>query len=101
MYIFTFIYYNAAGDALLCIWKVSPRTATNEATMFVEEETASIPDIQSALRMARRAAYDMLKEIKEYCADLELHGGIGSGSLLQFHLGSDGTATGGYFFNFS
>jgi len=61
-----------AGDALLCVWD-------NE-------------DVMAAEIMARRAAVDMLTKLKELNAldktDLQIHGGIGRGSILHFHLGS-------------
>uniref|UniRef100_A0A7S3UYL5 Guanylate cyclase domain-containing protein n=1 Tax=Aplanochytrium stocchinoi TaxID=215587 RepID=A0A7S3UYL5_9STRA len=88
-----------AGDALLCVWKVdsSPlEQGESDMVKAVDNELARIPDLNTALRLARRAAYDMLKGIKEHNADLEVHGGVGSGNLLQFHLGYnfDNTQTG-------
>lgn len=61
-----------AGDALLCIWKVNQ---DNEA------------DLRSALRLARKAAYDMMEKVKGRGNGLDLHGGIGYGSLLHVYLG--------------
>eukprot|EP00510_Aplanochytrium_minuta_P002206 CAMPEP_0184009808 /NCGR_PEP_ID=MMETSP0954-20121128/2830_1 /TAXON_ID=627963 /ORGANISM="Aplanochytrium sp, Strain PBS07" /LENGTH=957 /DNA_ID=CAMNT_0026289261 /DNA_START=339 /DNA_END=3212 /DNA_ORIENTATION=- len=60
-----------AGDALICLWKVEPE------------------DYETGLRYARRAAYDMMIAVASSDGDLDLHGGIGYGSMLHFYLGSE------------
>mmetsp|Transcript_9289 Transcript_9289/g.10713 ORF Transcript_9289/g.10713 Transcript_9289/m.10713 type:complete len:1028 (-) Transcript_9289:173-3256(-) len=78
-----------AGDALLCVWKVEPLNEESPLSRHFERKYQPVADIDSAMRLARRAAFEMLKGIKVYCEDLELHGGIGAGNLLNYHLGTD------------
>jgi len=56
-----------AGDALLCVWDMS--------------------DESKALELAKGCAVSMLRMMKSIDENLDLHGGIATGSLMHFHLG--------------
>lgn len=70
------------------MWKVQTKEDINEHEH--PELYYEIPTLEFAQQLARRAGYEMMKAIKTVAnGTLELHGGLGAGKLLQFHLGND------------
>jgi len=81
-----------AGDALLVMWVV-PTNEEAMSTPMYKGSDAHIKNLKDCQRIANRAALDLLKRTSESFGDLNLHGGVAIGEILEIFLSApDGSS---------